>query len=256
MTASVVAVVAHPDDESLIAGGTLASAADAGTPTGAVSLTRGELGPIADPRLATRATLGDVREAELEAAATVLGLSWTACLDLPDGELPWVDFGAAAGRLAGLLEPHDPSVLLSFGDDGLYGHPDHAAARQIAGLAADCLEAQGADALSIYEAAWPPGVVPALAAAARERGLPADLWGLEPEAFGAEGDPATLVIDVGGVLPRKLSALRAHRTQLGEAHLLAALPDDLAMQFLSKEPWRLARGPDGALEALLGSRHG
>ncbi|MBA3306600.1 MAG: PIG-L family deacetylase, partial [Thermoleophilaceae bacterium] len=90
MTASVVAVVAHPDDESLIAGGTLASAADAGTPTGAVSLTRGELGPIADPRLATRATLGDVREAELEAAAAVLGLSWTACLDLPDGELPWV----------------------------------------------------------------------------------------------------------------------------------------------------------------------
>ncbi len=256
MSGSVVAVVAHPDDESLIAGGTLALAADAGARAGAVSLTRGDLGPISNPRLATRETLGAVREGELRAAAAVLGLSWSACLDLPDGELPWVDLDVAAEQLAGLLARHRPSALLTFGEDGLYGHPDHAAAGQVAGLAADRLEAQGADAISIYEAAWSPGVVAALAAAAGERGLPADLWGLEPEAFGAEGKPATLVIDVGGVLPKKLAALRAHLTQLGEAHLLAALPDDLAMQFLSKEPWRLARGPDGALEALLGSWHG
>lgn len=256
MSASVVAVVAHPDDESLIAGGTLALAADAGARAGAVSLTRGDLGPISDPRLATPETLGAVREIELGAAAAVLGLSWSACLGLPDGGLPWVEVEAAVEQLAGLLEPHCPSVLLTFGKDGLYGHPDHSAARYIACLAADRLEAGGADAISIYEAAWPPGAVPALAGAARERGMPAGLWGLDPEAFGAEGEPATLVLDVREALPRKLAALRSHRTQLGADHLLTALPDDLAERFLHEEPWRLARGAGGTLKALLERRHG
>jgi LmbE family N-acetylglucosaminyl deacetylase len=88
-----------------------------------------------------------------------------------------------------------------------------------------------------------------LAAAARERGLPTGLWGLEPEDFGW-GRDATLVLDVRPVLARKLAALRAHRTQVGADHLLAALPDDLAELHLGHEGWT---GPaDGPLEELLG----
>jgi len=254
MTA-VVAVVAHPDDESLIAGGTLALAARAGTVVGAVSLTRGEQGPIAAPELATRETLGDVRQAELHAAGEALGASFTACLRHPDGELEWVDHERAADELAALLGPREPAAVLTFGSDGLYGHPDHVATREITGMALDRLETGSANQVCLYESVWPQGLVTGLVAAARESGLATDLWGLEPAAFGSREAVATLVVDTRSTLDRKLRALRAHRSQLGSAHLLRALPDDLAERFLRRELWRLARpsrSDGGALAALLG----
>ncbi len=235
----IVAIVAHPDDESLIAGGTLALAAAAGVPTGAVALTRGELGPISDPALATRETLAGVREQELHVAAAALGLGWSACLRERDGELEWADEEAVADALAGLLAVDPPAVVLTFGADGLYDHPDHVAAGRIAALA---LARVGGGV--VLEAAWPPDLVVGLVAAARDRGLPTDLWGIAPEAFGSQGPPPTLVVDGTQVLDRKLAAIRAHRTQLAGDHLLRALPDDLARRFLAREPWRLAAGTD------------
>jgi LmbE family N-acetylglucosaminyl deacetylase len=247
---SVVAVVAHPDDESLIAGGTLALAAQAGALTGAVALTRGELGPIGDEALATPATLGAVRERELAAAAGELGLDWTACLGNPDGELAWVDEDGVAAELESVLAPHAPTILLTFGEDGVYGHPDHMAARDHALRAADRLAAAGTAQPAIYEAVWSPETVRGLVAAARERGLPTDLWGLDPEAFGSDESTATLAIDVLPVLDRRLRALRAHRTQLDRRHLVAALPADLAERHLGVEAWRLARPGAGGADAL------
>jgi LmbE family N-acetylglucosaminyl deacetylase len=240
-----VAVVAHPDDESLIAGGTLAMAARAGLSTGVVSMTRGEGGPISDPALASPETLAGVREAELESAARALGLDWASCLTYPDGELPWVDHEAAAAELAALLAGRVPDVVLTFGEDGLYGHPDHTAAAEIAARAIGQLGAP----VDIYEAAWPSGLVSELAAAAAQRGLPHELWGLEPEAFGSDRMP-NVTVDVRAVLAQKLLALRAHRTQLGTDHLLTALPFDLAERFLGFEPWVGPR--EGKLEELLG----
>jgi len=244
---SVVAVVAHPDDESLIAGGTLALAARAGADCGVVALTRGELGPISDAALATAETLGDVREAELGAAVEAIGATWSACLRHPDGELPWADRAAAVAQLAAVLAPHAPTVVLTFGADGVYGHHDHAAAGEITAAA---LERLGA-AASLYESVWAPGLVSELAAAAAQRGLATGLWDIEPEAFGSHGVEATLVVDVLPVLDAKLAALRAHRTQLGRDHLLAALPGDLAERFLAHEAWRLVAGED-RLAALAG----
>ena len=239
-----MAVVAHPDDESLIAGGTLALASGAGAATGVVSLTRGELGPGAP---ATGGDLGEVREAELQAAARELGVDWARCLRFPDGELPWVDHAAVAGELAAVLAPHAPTVVLTFGEDGLYWHADHAAARDIAALTLRRL----GEPVELYEAVWPAGVLPQVVAAAAERDLPTGLWGIEPEAFGTDRRP-TLVLDVRAVLDRKLAALRAHRSQIGSEHLLAALPRDLAERFLSTEHWV---GPErGALEELIGDR--
>lgn len=233
----VVAVVAHPDDESLIAGGTLALAAVAGVRTGAVALTRGELGPISDPALSTRESLGAVREREMGAAAAALGLAWSACLSEPDGELEWADEEAVAAALARLLAADPPAVVLTFGADGLYDHPDHVAAGRIAARA---LERVGGGV--VLEAAWPPDLVARLVAEARRRGLPTDLWGIPPEAFGSEGPPPALVVDGTPVLARKLAAIRAHRTQLADDHLLRALPESLAREFLAREPWRLAPG--------------
>ncbi len=238
MTGGVVAVVAHPDDESLIAGGTLALAATGGLPTGAFALTRGELGPIADAALATEETLGAVRERELHAAAAALGLTWSACLQEPDGELEWADEERVAAALAERLAADPPAVVLTFGADGLYDHPDHVAAGRIATLAVARLGGG-----IVLQAAWPPDLITRLVAAAHGRELPTDLWGIPPEAFGSEGPPPAVVVDGTPVLTRKLAAIRAHRTQLAADHLLHALPDDLAREFLAHEPWRLADQP-------------
>jgi len=250
-TGAVVAVVAHPDDESLIAGGTLALAAAAGAETGVVSLTRGECGPIATPALATPETLGDVREDELRAAGRALGVSWTTCLRHPDGEVADVETDGAADELVALLQPAEPRAVLTFGPEGLYGHADHVAARQIAGLAVERLQEQAPRrSVCLYEAAWPTDTMPALAAAATAAGLGADLWGIEAAAFGSPNVTPTLVLDVRSVLGQKLAALRAHRTQIGPGHLLASLPDTLAELFLDTESWRRAESGPEQVDAL------
>lgn len=241
---SLVAVVAHPDDEALIAGGTLALAAAAGTAAGVVSLTRGELGPVADGSLSGDETLAEARERELGDSANALGLRWARCLRFADGELAWADVRAAGHELADVLHPHRPAVLLTFGEDGLYGHPDHVATRLIAREAARLLSPSPA----VLEASWPPELVAGLVAAAAARGLPVDLWGLQPEAFGSPRRDPAATIDVRPVLARKLRALRSHRSQLGGDHLLAALPDDLAARFLGAETWH--GGGSSAAEAL------
>lgn len=251
MCETMVAVVAHPDDESLIAGGTLIIAADAGVETGVVALTRGEHGPVAGPRLRESESLGSVREHELRVAADTLGARSATCLRHTDGELEWSDQSAVARELAELLAEQRPTAVLTFGEDGLYWHPDHIAARAIAGMAIDLLEEDGGAPVWLYEAVWPPDLVTRFVAAARERGLPSDMWGIEPEAFGSSAEGATMFVDVRSVLDRKLAALRAHRTQLGPEHLLTALPGDLAQQFLGEEVWRMVR-PVGAGNGLIG----
>ncbi|GAC1436863.1 MAG: PIG-L family deacetylase [Solirubrobacteraceae bacterium] len=249
---AIVAVVAHPDDEALIAGGTLALAADAGLATGVVALTRGELGPISDPRLADAGTIGAVRELELERSGAALGIDWTCCLGHPDGELEWAEVESAAGELADLLRAARPVTLLTFGEDGLYGHPDHVATRHLAGRAAVLLGPRGA---SLYEAVWDPDLTAQLVAAAGRRGLPTSLWGLDPHAFGSAPSGPTIRLDVRPVLERKLRALRAHRTQLASDHLLTQLPDDLATRFLGEEVWQACEpaGPAFDLAGLLQS---
>jgi LmbE family N-acetylglucosaminyl deacetylase len=67
------------------------------------------------------------------------------------------------------------------------------------------------------------------------RGLPEDLWGIAPDAFGAPAESITISLDVRPFLPAKLSALRGYASQLGPGHLLSTLPDDLAEEFLGRE---------------------
>src|SRR5436305_7516470 len=83
----VLGIFAHPDDESILVGGTLAACAAAGLEVAVLSLTRGERGGIADRSLATRQTLGARRELELNEAAQVLGVRGVECLSYSDGEL-------------------------------------------------------------------------------------------------------------------------------------------------------------------------
>lgn len=237
----VLALVAHPDDESLIAGGTLALAARAGAETVILSLTRGDAGQISDPALASPESLPFVREAELSAAAKILGASRTICFDLPDGEIDDTPEEDTADRVLDSLKGELPDVILSFGEDGLYWHPDHIAAHRIAHLVG---QRAGADVL---ESVVPLGAMPALVEAMREQGLGVDLFNIEAEAFGTDAHP-DLSVDILDVLGLKLAALRAHRTQLGPGHLLTGLPRAVAAEHLGSELWA---GPTRRLAELL-----
>ena len=121
----VLGIFAHPDDEVFCVGGTIALCAAAGADTAIVSLTRGEAGQIRDGAVATRRTLGTVRLAELDLSAGALGVQDVTCLDLGDGRLaqqPLVDVARTAWEA---IERFRPDVVVTFGPDGAYGHPDH-----------------------------------------------------------------------------------------------------------------------------------
>jgi N-acetyl-1-D-myo-inositol-2-amino-2-deoxy-alpha-D-glucopyranoside deacetylase len=232
MAGGVLAVFAHPDDESLLAGGVLAGCAAAGLRVAIVAMTHGERGP-------TEASghgrpLGDIRAAELRAAARALGASAAVCLDYPDGELPDVDEEQASQALATVLERERPKAVLSFSEEGFYWHPDHLAVSRFLIAAVELLGEDAAE-MWVYGATWPEGHAGRLVSLARDRGLAADLWGIAPDAFGAPADSITTALDVRPFLPAKLAALRCYASQIGSSHLLSALPDDLAEQFLGRE---------------------
>lgn len=231
----VLAIFAHPDDESLLAGGTLAACAAAGRSVGLLSLTRGEAGPIATAGT-SRERLGAEREQELAAAARVLGAAWSFCLSLPDGELQWADRPAAQRAVADVIDRACPRLVLTFAADGLYWHPDHTATHAIVHAAAGVVP--------VLELTWPQGVLTRVVAELGRRGLPEDVWGLAPEAFGTPAAELSVALDVRRFLDTKLKALAAHRTQLDAGHALTRLPRDLAEDLLGRE-W-LTRAGDGS----------
>ena len=226
MPGGVLALFAHPDDESLLAGGTLAACARARRRVAIVSMTRGERGPGGLSRL------GEIREAELQAAANALGAEAAECLDYPDGELADANEAGTAAELANVLEREGPEVVLTFSEEGLYWHPDHLAVTRLVTAA---VALAGRPPPWVYGATWPEGHAARLVSLMNARGLATDLWGLEPAAFGAAPRSITTGLDVRSFLPAKLAALRAYASQIGPNHLLSVIPDDLAEEFLGCE---------------------
>ena len=123
----ILGVFAHPDDESFCAGGTFAKYITGGAEVMVISATRGEAGQIRSPRVATRRTLGAVREQELRLACQQLGVQQAICLDYQDGTLKNVDQEKLTGQVVKLIRSFRPDVVITFGPDGGYGHPDHIA---------------------------------------------------------------------------------------------------------------------------------
>jgi N-acetyl-1-D-myo-inositol-2-amino-2-deoxy-alpha-D-glucopyranoside deacetylase len=232
----LLVVTAHPDDEVLIAGGTLAATANAGFQTGVLCLTRGELGPIASDSGATRAELGAVRAAELRAACAELGVDWVGCGHYPDGNLTWSEPDEIVAQIAEQLDRRRPSAVITFGEDGLYWHPDHIATFDYTRRAL----ADYGHSIELYRSIWPPTLMPDLVSELSERGLPTGLWDLAPEDFGIELEP-DVSVDARPFVERKLRALRQHRTQLDPGHAFRALPLDLAERFLGVEHFAAVR---------------
>ena len=131
-TLKLMAILAHPDDESLGFGGILAKSAAEHVETFLVTATRGERGWNADRGEYPGVTmLGQAREAELRAAAQVLGVRSVELLGYLDGELDQADPSEVVARIVEHLRRVQPQVVVTFGPDGCYGHPDHIAISQL-----------------------------------------------------------------------------------------------------------------------------
>ncbi len=151
----LLGVFAHPDDEVFCAGGTMARAAEAGAEVMIVSATRGERGQIRDARIATRRTLGAIREGELAAAAAELGVRRVQVLAYADGTLQQhrSSLGAA---ITSIIRQYDPDTVVTFGADGGYGHPDHVAISELTTEAFRALAGDRNPGQRLYHAVFPP----------------------------------------------------------------------------------------------------
>ena len=120
---TVLAVWAHPDDETYLTGGLFGALTDIGHHVVCITATRGEAGGATG----SESRLARLRTEELDAALKVLGVEEHHWLDYPDGGCADVDADAAAGRVAAVMDDVRPDTVVTFGPDGFTGHPDHCA---------------------------------------------------------------------------------------------------------------------------------
>ena len=236
-TRRLLAVLAHPDDESLGVGGTLARYAADGVEVGLVTATRGDAGrfrghPRGDDRHPGQMELARIREAELRAAAAALGIREVSVLGFPDGRLAEVDSGEAIAALVAQLRRFRPDVVVTFGPDGAYGHPDHIAISQFTTAAvvtaADGMyRGGGADEAphvvsKLYYLAWPESTWAAYQAAVGT--LSATIDGVRRHATPWPDWAITTVIDTEDLWPTVWRAVSCHDSQVAAYERLRDLP--------------------------------
>lgn len=196
---NVLAFFAHPDDETMLAGGTLALLAEKGIKVHYLSATRGEGGETGEPPQCEPEQLGEVREAEMICAVQALGgssltfLGYTDPRVGPEEELyAYTDnLTMLAGQVAASIRQFDIKAVLTHGSNGEYGHPAHVVTHQAARVA---VESFGEIAPLLYTcaASFPEHPKPFLA---------------------NDDDPAQLVLDISPVWEKKTQAALCHRTQ-------------------------------------------
>ena len=257
---TLMVVHAHPDDEVIGTGGTLARYSAEGVRTVLVTCTLGEEGEIVVPELNTpevKARLAEVRREELDQAVAILGVSDLEILGYrdsgmagtPSNEHPAsfnkADLDEATGRLVRLVRAYRPQVLVSYNEHGGYGHPDHIAAHKITvaafEAAADAARYPEAGApwrpLKLYYINSPRRQIRDAWAAMQERGLktPLDDPNFDISRFTVPDDMITTVIDIGDHLQQKLDALFVHRTQIAADGVFLSIPEDIRQVVFSKE---------------------
>jgi mycothiol conjugate amidase Mca len=271
---TLMAVHAHPDDEAIGTGGVLARAAAEGIRTVLVTCTGGEVGEISPTTDVATGRLAEVRERELRAACEVLGITHLELLGYRDSGMAGTDdnnhpdcfaqadLDAAAARLVRLVREYRPSVIVTYDENGFYGHPDHVNAHRIAVRAYD-LAGDAAHDPESGKAPWSPLK---LYYTAISKSAMAEFWarlrsagielpgGASPESDGRDwGTPdelITTVVDVSGQVQQKRKALFSHATQMGPDVFFSKIPEKLFGELFSRESFQLvnARVAAGAPE--------
>jgi len=228
----LMCVLAHPDDESLGAGGALAKYAAEGIETYVVTATRGERGWPGDPKDDPGPTaLGRLREAELRCAARSLGVREVSLLGYVDGDLDQAQPAEMVAKIVQILRRVRPQVVVTFGPDGVYGHPDHIAICQFA-TAATMLAADQ----NYHTNGHPPhGVsklyymVPTTAELLAYQSVFGDMVmhidGVERRGSGWPEWSVTAQVDTGDYWPTVWKAVSCHQTQISIYGALQHLPE-------------------------------
>ncbi|MER7753498.1 N-acetyl-1-D-myo-inositol-2-amino-2-deoxy-alpha-D-glucopyranoside deacetylase [Kitasatospora sp. NPDC097643] len=267
-------VHAHPDDESIGNGATMARYAAEGARVTLVTCTLGEGGEVIPPELAhltadREDTLGEYRIGELTGAMRALGVEDvrflggpgryrdSGMMGVPDNDVPgcfWrADVDEAAGHLVAVIREVHPQVLVTYDENGGYGHPDHIQAHRVAmrayELAADpAHRPELGPAWRIAKVYWnrmPRSVIEAgLAETAAEAPFPGvaepgDVPGVVDDAL------VTTVLDGAGYAGRKAAAMAAHATQITVDGAFFALSNDLGQPLIATEYYQLVRGQAG-----------
>jgi N-acetylglucosamine malate deacetylase 2 len=196
----LMAIWAHPDDESFGPVGTMRLAHDCGWQTALVTATRGEGGVSELAALQPGQTLGDFREGELRCAATVLGVDRLTVWRYPDGRLTDVPQEDLLGLVLDELRAWQPHVVITFGPDGITGHPDHLAIGAATTQAFHRLRGGSSDAPQrLYYVTVRP-----------DRAIEKPMGDAPPPL------PPTAIIDVSRYESTKREALACHGSQRGD----------------------------------------
>ena len=217
----LMAVTAHPDDESLGMGGTLARYADEGVETFLLTATRGENGRHGRAVRESPAALGRLRESELRAACAVLGVSELTFLGYTDGALDRVWAAEAIDRIATEIQRVRPDVVVTFGPEGAYGHPDHIAISQFT-TAAVVQAARWHQVSKLYYLAWTEAKWDAYQTALKK--LTSRVDGVERQAIPWADWAVTTVLDTARYWPIAWRAVSFHESQMSVYEKLRGLP--------------------------------
>ncbi|GAP52973.1 N-acetyl-1-D-myo-inositol-2-amino-2-deoxy-alpha-D-glucopyranoside deacetylase [Streptomyces azureus] len=262
-------VHAHPDDESINNGATMARYAAEGAHVTLVTCTLGERGEVIPPELAhlTGPALGQHRRRELTAAMAELGVqdfrllggagrySDSGMMGLPDNDDPacfWqADVDEAAAHLVEVMREVRPHVLVTYDDNGGYGHPDHIQAHRVAMRAAELSAEAGRPIPKVYWNRAPRSVVEQSFARLREDlpGLPFTKAADVDDVPGVVADERiTTAVDGTAHAAAKAAAMRAHTTQIAVSGPYFVLSNELAQPILTTEYYELVRGERGSGE--------
>ena len=262
---------AHPDDEAFPVGGTLASYTAQGVDVRLICATSGEEGEIRQPGSATRKTLPQVRRQELKASCRALGLQEPVLLDHRDSGMqgdeankhPQAFINVPAEQvmefLVAEIRRFRPHVVLTFGPDGLYGHPDHCAMSDHATAAfhlagdpqafpnqltdgpADGIEPYSP--IRLFYSARPQGFRMAMATRFREAGVDVPLPSLERRNDGVPVEDLHLDMDVSAYLEQKKTSLRCHFTQMQVDSPYWRVSTEVLAETLGREHFRRGYPP-------------
>ncbi|MQA32200.1 N-acetyl-1-D-myo-inositol-2-amino-2-deoxy-alpha-D-glucopyranoside deacetylase [Modestobacter roseus] len=270
-------VHAHPDDETINNGATMAACVAAGVEVTLLTCTLGEEGEVLVPELAQLAAdqadqLGGYRIGELAAAMDALGVTdWrflggagryrdSGMMGTPPNDAPrafWrADLTEAVDAAVAVVREVRPQVLVTYDENGGYGHPDHIQAHRVAMAAVDAAAdpAHRPDlgpawtVAKVYWNAMPRSVVERgiAAMAALGEASPFEALGdLDEVPFAVSDDVVTTEVDASAHAARKDAAMRAHRTQMTVDGPFFALSNNLGQQVLGTEHYRLVRGVRG-----------
>ncbi|MSP13773.1 MAG: GlcNAc-PI de-N-acetylase [Chloroflexi bacterium] len=257
----LLALFAHPDDEAFGSGGTLAAYGAQGVYQALVCTTRGEVGEISDPSLATAETLGAVREGELRCAAQALHIAEVILLDYRDSGMAGTEQNGdhrayinapaeeVVSRLVGIMRRVRPQVVLTFEPFGGYGHPDHIAihTHTVAAFHA----AGDPQKYPDQGAPWQPARLfyPLIRRSTfikmRDRLAQMGIDTSDMNRFDEmperwPEDKITVLMDVRDTVDNKVAALQCHRTQFGANNLFRRVPEEMMKEIMSQEVFYLA----------------